>query len=53
MLPISFSDLMCALNECFFNEPDDVIGSIEEEETEEEGELELIIEEALEGYDIC
>lgn len=48
MLPISFSDLIAVLNECVFNEPDDVIGSIEEEETEEEGEY--LLEE--EEYDL-
>ena len=47
-LPVTFTDLMVALNACFFNDPDDVIGEIELEETEEEGEY--LLEE--EEYDL-
>ena len=50
-LPLTFTDVLVALNSLFFSEPEDIIGNIELEETEEDGELEYIIEE--EDYDIC
>ena len=40
-LPISFRELFDALSNCMFDTPDDIIGNIELEETEEEGESEI------------